>query len=269
MCILFIAVDQHPVYPLVIAANRDEYHARPTRAMHYWGDSPGILAGRDLREGGTWLGVNRHGRIAAVTNFRLPGNHDPHSASRGELVSRFLRNQESIESFSGFLRRDYRRYNPFNLVYGDVHALYCFSSVSADMVRLDSGYHSISNGALDDLWPKMSRGVAALTTLVSDNAQLDAADLARAMLDRKQAHPDLVPDTGLALTHEVQLSSIFIKGDEYGTRTTTILLATPQQLELYEHNYDREARACGSRRYTVKIDRHEADTDAGPGLPHR
>ena len=131
MCILFIAIDRHSSHPLIVAANRDEFHARPSEAMHHWPDFPAILAGRDRQAGGTWLGFNRRGRFAAVTNIRTPGLNDATAQSRGELVARFLRDQDSVADFSAYLADRHNRFNPFNLVYGSADELYRFSSLEA------------------------------------------------------------------------------------------------------------------------------------------
>ena len=261
MCILFIAVDQHPRYPLIIAANRDEYHARPSESMHHWPDQPDILAGRDGRAGGTWFGVNRRGRIAAVTNHRAAGLAD-HNApdhnrnrnrSRGELTTRFLRNAERIADYDEFLRREYRDFNPFNLIYGEVGGLRCFSSDGPVEGALGSGFHSVSNGALHDPWPKMSRGVALLKERIASRREIPGEALVRVMKDQTPALDHLLPNTGLAPDREKHLSSIFIAGEAYGTRATTLLLGDGDGFDLYEYNYAADGTESDSRHYSLAI----------------
>ena len=257
MCILFIAVDQHPRYPLIIAANRDEYHARPSEPMHYWPDQPGILAGRDRRAGGTWFGVNAGGRIAAVANHRVAAPDGGHTRSRGELVARFLGNSDLTENYAGFLHDHHRDFAPFNLVYGEAGQLYRFSSAAPASRPFEGGLHSISNGAPNDQWPKMSRGVALLTEKISSGpvvaAEQLAEHLARMMKDQTQADSAQLPQTGLAPDREKHLSSIFITGADYGTRTTTLLFHTGDEFDLYEYNYSPDGSESNRRQYSVAI----------------
>ncbi len=268
MCILFIAIRQHPRYPLIIAANRDEFHARPSAPMHYWHDQPGILAGRDRRAGGTWFGVNARGRIAAVTNHRAAatglttaasgGLAGEPARSRGELVARFLRNSEPTENYAEFLRDDHGAFSPFNLVYGAPGHLYCFSSADPFSRPLARGFHSISNGAPDDPWPKMSRGVALLKAKIAaaPGEDLESEDLSEVMKDQTPADGGLLPDTGLGFDREREkhLSSIFITGDDYGTRTTTLLLGTGEGFDLYEYNFSPDGEESDRRFYSLVVE---------------
>ena len=253
MCILFIAINQHEQYPLIIAANRDEYHARPSEPMHYWPDQPDILAGRDSRAGGTWFGVNRNGLFAAVTNYRAPGLTSNQARSRGELVTRFLRNLESTENFGSFLCEQHTAFSPFNLVYGEHGKLFSFSSIDPVNRPLESGFHSISNGAIDELWPKMSRGVSLLKDRISSSPGIDSEDLVQMMKDQTRADKNLIPDTGLDPDREQHLSSIFIQGDDYGTRTTTLLLGSESQFDLYEYNYSAQGSEINRRHYLMAV----------------
>ncbi len=238
MCILFVALGQHKDFPLIIAANRDEFFHRPSAGLHYWEDYPNILAGRDMLAGGSWLGVNYNNRIAAVTNIRRPELLREDARSRGDLVARYLRDDDNDAAFSRFLEEESHTYNPFNLVYGTREKLMVYSSVSKQLLTLQPGYTAISNGELDDPWPKMSRGVLAVRELIEDNESLDARAFLRLMRDSTQADVCNLPDTGLGNTLELKLSSIFIESDQnYGTRTTSVLLFGQQQLDFHEVNY--------------------------------
>ncbi len=248
MCILFIAVDTHPRYPLIIAANRDEYRDRPSAYMHHWQGEHGIVAGRDRRAGGTWFGVNACGRVAAVTNHRAAGLATTGQAkqSRGELVARFLRNTESVAEYGEFLRDQNQDFSPFNLIYGAAGRLHYFSNTeplnpASINHALGGGFHSISNGTIDDQWPKMSRGVALLKACIATHfdstAEPFAAQLAQVMKDQTTAADHLLPNTGITRDREKHLSSIFISGAEYGTRATTLLLGDGARFDLYEYNY--------------------------------
>lgn len=253
MCIIFIAVEQHRRYPLIIAANRDEYHARPSEAMRYWPDQPGILAGRDGRAGGTWFGVNTRGRIAAVTNRRPAGPAGTGARSRGELPARFLRGSDTVEDYGEFLRAARRDFSPFNLIYGEPGQLYCFASAEAAGRRLESGFHSISNGALDDPWPKMSRGARLLKARIAGGREVRSGDLARMMKDRTRA----------AGADAARFSPIFVTGARYGTRTTTLLFGARGRFDLYEYNYAANGAESGRRHYSMRVHR------AGSAMGHR
>lgn len=245
MCILFIAVDQHRRYPLIIAANRDEYHARPSEAMRYWPDQPGILAGRDGRAGGTWFGVNTRGRIAAVTNRRPAGPARAGARSRGDLPVRFLRGSDTIEAYGEFLRAAHRDFSPFNLIYGEPGQLHCFAGGEAAGRRLESGFHGISNGAPDDPWPKMSRGVRLLKARIAGHRALRSDDLAQMMKDETRAAG---ADAGTA-----RFSPIFVTGARYGTRATTLLFGARGRYDLYEYNYAANGAEAERRHYSMRV----------------
>ena len=237
MCILFIAIKQHPQYPLIIAANRDEFFARPSRAAHYWADAPDILAGRDLQAGGTWLGVRKTGQIAAVTNLRVPDLIRADARSRGELVARYLRNDDSRDQYFEFVISQYSAFSPFNLLFGDTRELLVFSSFAPEITPLAPGFHSISNGLPSDYWPKMSRGVNLLEQCILQPGELDIDQLLTVMRDQTEADDASLPATGVSRAAEKRLSPIFISGAEYGTRTTTLLLCEQERTQLLEYNY--------------------------------
>lgn len=227
MCLILFAYRAHPEYRLVLAANRDEFHDRPAAPADFWGDAPDVLAGRDLRGGGSWLGVTRSGRFAAVTNYRDPRELlAPRSApSRGELVSGFLRGSDSPAEYLDALSSRAAEYNGFNLLVGDRDALYWFSNRSgAAPVRLEPGVYGLSNHLLDTPWPKVVRGRAALRDALAAAAPLDVEPLFRLLADRAPAADRELPDTGVGVERERLLSSPFIASPDYGTRASTVLL---------------------------------------------
>ena len=243
MCILFIAIAQHSDYPLIVAANRDEYYARPSAQMHFWPDHPGILAGRDELAGGTWLGVNRKGQFAAVTNFRDRLHRKKDARSRGELVTRFLTGedrQQHMQRFHQFLDAEHGHYNPFNFLYGDTRSVWAWGHVDNTPTQLTPGFHSVSNGPIDQSWPKMSRGVEKLTQYIKQSDRIDSDKLLDIMRDTTQADTAVLPDTGIGSVRERQLSSIFVRSSDYGTRTTTLLRFSHSQIEITECNYSSE-----------------------------
>ena len=227
----------HPGYPLIMAANRDEYYDRPTAAASYWEDAPGLFAGRDLVHGGTWLGIAGNGRLAALTNYREPHAANRGAPSRGALVSGFLTAATNAKRYLDRLRREGALYNGYNLLLGDSDSLYCYSNKSGQAIRLTRGIHGLSNHLLDTPWPKVERGREALAGVVSA-ARFSRDDLFAILADRTPAPDDLLPDTGIGLEMERVLSSIFIAGERYGTRSSTVLLIDSQRrMTLVERSF--------------------------------
>ena len=252
MCILFFAIDKHPQYPVIICANRDEFHQRPTQAMHQW-LSPEILAGKDLQAGGTWLGLSNDGKFSALANYRQSLTEAGNKKSRGELVLNALtREARPLESQLPRIANDY---NGFNLVFGHLNRLICFDSVNQSFHKLTPGFHSICNGALDDIWPKMALGQEQLAQAISQSANtekaLDSETLFALMRNCQQATQKELPDTGIALEWEQLLSSIFIVSKEYGTRSTTILMQNKNgDVQIYERSYSPTGQVTGTLKFS-------------------
>lgn len=252
MCILFLAIDSHPEYPLIVAANRDEYHRRPTGTMAFWPDHPEVLAGRDLQMGGTWLGITRNGRFCAVTNLRSGTSRADVPSSRGELVKQFLTTTQSPERFSELLCSTSDRFNPFNIVFGTPDRLLTFSSQDRASSRLPAGFHSISNGRMNETWPKMSHGVRELTVLVQQESEISPAQLNRIMqsrtLHQRMTPSRNAPDNG----QDPFTSSIFIRGEQYGTRSTSCVLFRSNAIQVSEQRYDSEGAVTGTAEFIVE-----------------
>ncbi len=237
MCLILFALQQHDDYPLVVIANRDEYYTRPTETAHWWPDTPGILAGRDLEARGTWMGVNKNGRFAAVTNVRQPGNASPAKLSRGKLTSDFLTSDEPTETFLQGIESTAGDYAGFNLLVGDSSGLHFYSNRHAGIHRIPPGIYGVSNGLFDEAWPKLSSGKLALAATVKTGFDNDA--LMQILTDRTVAEDEALPGTGVPLNIERMLSSRFIRSDNYGTRACSIVkFNRRQQIEFVEHNYD-------------------------------
>jgi uncharacterized protein with NRDE domain len=219
MCLLLLAVDVIPQRPLLLLANRDEFHARPSAAVAPWPDVPGVRGGRDLQAGGTWLAVHDNGRLAAVTNIRLL-NAQRGPRSRGDLVRDFVAGQISAADYVAALASHLDDYAPFNLVVSDTQETWCLQSPSAQAERLLPGLHTVSNGPLDAPWPKMQRlrerFVAASADAADDAALLDL------LADTHQPDDAELPDTGVGLERERFLAPIFIRGPLYGTRASSL-----------------------------------------------
>ena len=244
MCILFFALKQHPKYPVIICANRDEFHQRPTKAMHFW-PTPKILAGKDLTAGGSWLGLNPQGRFSALTNFRQPDEFDQNKISRGDLVVQAL--VQTDQAMNQLLTQDSDKYNGFNLVYGQLDNLHYFDSVNKQCRQIPAGVHSLCNGALDDIWPKMALGQQQLSAFIHQQSkseqELNTEELFGLMKNAQQAKTAQLPNTGLPQEWELFLSSIFIVSPKYGTRTTTIIMQNNEgDIFIEDRSYNAEGK---------------------------
>ena len=223
MCVLAFAWRAHPDWPLVLAGNRDELHARPAAPLARWDEAPEVLGGRDLEGGGTWLGVSEAGRLAAVTNVRGP--RDPGErrtgASRGLLTRDFLTGEVDVERLR---RTDLARYNPFNLIAIDRTDAWFLTNRPAPQVRpLAAGLHGLSNGPIDDVWPKTLRAKAALAGWLASGSD-ELAPLFAVLADETVAPDQDLPDTGVGLERERALSPSFVRGELAGTRCSTVIL---------------------------------------------
>lgn len=258
MCILFFAIKQHPKYPVIICANRDEFHQRPTQSMHWW-EGKNVLAGKDLQAGGTWLGLNKNKRFAALTNFRQPHLIDNNKQSRGDLVLQAL--AQSNDEMTDKLANSRSLYNGFNLVFGELDNLQCFDSVNNIQQSLTAGFHSLCNGALDDIWPKMALGQQQLADAIQHNAPsltaqaqstLNIEKLFALMQNSQQALSEYLPKTGLPLDWEQLLSSIFIISPEYGTRTTNIITQDNEgHVMAYSRSYQPSGESYDAKQFDL------------------
>ena len=255
MCLLVLAHRVHPAWRLVVAANRDELHARATAPAGWWDDHPDVLGGRDLEAGGTWLGVTRDGRFAALTNVREPGSMYRGPRSRGGLVRDFLAGAASPASFLADLVPQGGGFPGFNLVVGDAGELWHWSNRGPAPRRLEPGVSGLSNAGLDTPWPKVVRARAALGELLG-GGHLDppvsgaAEELVLSILaDRRAAPDEALPDTGVGLERERLLAPAFIVSPVYGTRSSTLLLiGCDGSIRLVERSFDPAGSASGTVR---------------------
>jgi len=221
MCVVAFAHGIHPHWRLVLVGNRDEFHARPTAPLARWPDS-GVIAGRDLQSGGTWVGLDTHGRVAVVTNVR-DGYAQPHvGSSRGALPTAFLAGSMDAAGTTDDLLANADAYAPFNLMLADAEGCWHLGNHPRQREALSAGVHGISNGRLGAPWPKTRHLTAALQAWV--HAGDDALDLLwRALADEHGAADAELPDTGVGIELERRLSPAFIRGETYGTRASTII----------------------------------------------
>lgn len=253
MCLIVFSYNNHPRYRLVLGANRDEYRNRPTEPAGYWQDVPRILAGRDLQAGGTWLGVTTDGRFAAVTNYRDAHPPPPGLPSRGHLVADFLASSEEIELFQARLTVEREQYDGFNLLYGTLDDLHYFTNRGGSSGPVPPGIHALSNHLLDSRWPKSVSARERLTRLTGSET-IDEAEFFTALADPTPFADNLLPDTGIGPERERLLSPLFISGNEYGTRSSTLLLVEYSGLVTFrERCFDEDSRITSDRHYTFRL----------------
>lgn len=224
MCLILLAIKSHPAYKLIIAANRDEYYDRPTAAAAFWADIPDVLAGKDLRANGTWLGITRKGRIAAITNYRDPASIKSGSPSRGNLVRDYLSCHKNPGDFLAWLEKNADRYNGFNIIIGDKDNLHWYSNRGKGTRHLAPGIYGLSNHLLDTPWPKVTRGKNFFRKLLSNKKNPAPDALFNILADRTIPDDKSLPDTGVGLEWERILSPIFITSNIYGTRSSTLVM---------------------------------------------
>ncbi len=244
MCLLAFAWRPGQPQPLLVLANRDEFYARPSQALSEWPDNPGLFAGRDLQAGGTWLGVDRRGRFAALTNIRDP-RQPPGQHSRGALPRDFLQGELSITDYLARLQAQLPRYAGFNLLLGDGQQLCHLNARSGQARVLAPGLYALSNADLDSPWPKLLR----LRQGLAEHLDADDERLLELLADRQPATDAELPDTGIGQASERLLSSIFIHSAHYGTRASTLLrqFADGRQ-QLRERRFGPLGQALGETR---------------------
>ncbi|MCF8085432.1 MAG: NRDE family protein, partial [Desulfohalobiaceae bacterium] len=249
MCLVLLAKNVRSDYPLVLAANRDEFFQRPTASASFWPDDPEILAGWDEQSGGTWGGITRGGRLAFLTNIRDPRGFRPSAASRGHLVRSFLQREESIPGFIQKLIASAHASNGFNLIFGSGTELFWFASRGKRLCRLEPGIHALSNGSLNEPWPKSVRGAKGMTRLLERPESPGEEELFALLADTGEAKPEELPETGIGPEWERFLSPVFIRGGIYGTRSQTlVLMDAAGGMRFVERCFSREDHARGAPR---------------------
>lgn len=238
MCLLFLSIDNHPDYKLILAGNRDEFYNRKAAAAQFWDDNENILGGRDLVAGGTWLAMTRQGRLGMVTNYRDPQNIKVKAPSRGHLVSDFLISEDSPEKYLNRVSAKGKMYNGFNLIVGYKNDLWYYSNYRDGVEKLAPGFYGLSNHLLETAWPKVARGKERIRPLI-EGAVIDPEKVLDALYDDYIAEDNVLPATGLPLAQERALSSMFIKMEGYGSRCSTVILIDKADQVLFtERVYD-------------------------------
>ncbi|WP_342527783.1 NRDE family protein [Chryseomicrobium sp. FSL W7-1435] len=238
MCLIAFHLQQHPTYAFIMAANRDEFYDRPTQPAHFWEEHHELLAGKDLLAGGTWLGITKSGRMAALTNYRDPLSVQQDLISRGEIVKEFLTSKKSSEEFMATLDAQKTCYNGFNLLLGTFQDIHYYSNMTTSGNRLEEGTHALSNKFLNTPWPKVDHARNVLSEYVATANEVDIDFLFSLMQRAEQAPDHQLPDTGVGLDLERKLSPLFIQMPNYGTRSTTVILVTHEgQVTFEERTY--------------------------------
>jgi uncharacterized protein with NRDE domain len=237
MCLILFAYQVHPVYKLIVAANRDEFLQRPTAPAHYWEDHPNILAGRDLEKMGTWMGVTTGGRFAALTNYRDPKEVTEGKQSRGELVADALNYKGNLKDYMRDLAGKKDLYPGYNLVAGEGTDLYYYSNRGQELQKLKPGIYGVSNHLLNTEWPKVQKGKEGMSKIIKGQPEDMAEKLLALLQNADQATDERLPNTGVSLEWERRLSPLFITSENYGTRSSTILLMSEKEIQYVERVY--------------------------------
>lgn len=252
MCLIVLAIGQHPDYPLILAANRDEFHARPTEDANWWVDRPDVLGGRDKQAGGTWLGASRRGRLATVTNFRDAKPPDTEHRSRGHLVMDFLNGASSPDEYLDSIDED--RYAGFNLIVADQEDVAYLSNREDGKRKLAAGVYGLSNALLDGPWDKVERSKKKLRNLIS-NDDISVRALLRVMTDRQTGPADEVERGRLDFDTARAITAPFIVLPEYGTRCTTVILAGKQgHWRFFERRFDPAGQRTGDSDFSFSVE---------------
>ena len=250
MCLLVFALRTHPRLPLIVAGNRDEFHARPSQAAHWWPDTRDTLGGRDLQAGGTWLAVHRSGRFAAVTNHRDARRESAGLRSRGHLITGFLDTRTGATDYLQSI--DGSAYAGFNLLVSDGHSAGYLSNRGGGLRELQPGIYGLSNATLDEPWTKVTRTRSRLAELIArDN--VNESSLLRILGDRERASAEEVETNGLSFSMAHALTAPFIVHPEYGTRCSTVMtIDDAGKVRFLERRFGPDGRQSGESRYTFE-----------------
>lgn len=223
MCLIVFSYQQYEDYPFVLAANRDESYDRPTEKAHVWQTSPKILAGKDKKAGGTWLGISENGRFAALTNHRQMDDIREDTISRGTIVKDFLLSDGEPRAYLAELQRNGHKFNGFNLIAGTFDNLFYMSNKKEGIFKIQSGNHALSNAFLNTTWPKTEDSAQSFKKILRDGKP--GEEQLFNLLLKDQTYPvEKLPYTGLPKDVEKAVSSIFIETDDYGTRSSSLVL---------------------------------------------
>jgi uncharacterized protein with NRDE domain len=258
MCLIIVSYKVHPDYPLIIAANRDEIYQRPTRSAQFWEKDPAVLAGQDLEKGGTWIGLNKYGRIAAVTNYRSGMEAKKNAPSRGLMVSNYLKSRNTTLNYLEHCVPSINVYNDFNLLVGDLDALYFLDSREKAYFELQAGIYGISNGDFDESWPKVEKAKLMLQDMSIAGQPVKHEAILTMLTDSLLPDDESLPDTGVGIEWERKLAPIFIRETDYGTRSSTVFsISSEDKIRFTERSYDCEGSTIDMQKFEFNRERRE------------
>ena len=264
MCLILFSLHHHPGYPLIVAANRDERYERRSAALGFWPDAPHVAGGRDLEAGGTWLGITRAGRWAALTNFRQPGSYRTDAPSRGRLVSDYLLGAIAPEHYLARIEPGAHTYNGFNLLVGDLDALHYLSNRDGGARRIEPGVHGVSNHLLNTPWPKVALGRKYLQDLPLESSDAIVEALLERLRDATRPADADLPDTGIGPDRERALSPPFIEAESYGTRASTVIVVNAQgEVTIRERRFGPVGTPLGSSELAFRLEPRHLPASAG------
>lgn len=255
MCLIIFALNQHPKYKLIIAANRDEFFSRPTLEADFWKEENSILGGRDVQSGGTWFGMNKNGRFIAITNYRDPKNEKKDAKSRGELSKKFLLQNQNVSEFLADVSKDKKKYNGFNFLLSDDYfeSMYHYSNITDRSMKIEDGIHGLSNHLLDSPWPKVQKGTNLLSNILQSES-INSAEIVAMLRNETEAPDNLLPKTGISYDLEKNLSPVFISMKGYGTRCSTVLFVdTSNELSFLEVTYNEHKQIISEKKYKLQL----------------
>ncbi len=239
MCTLFLAYKTHPLYDLILIGNRDEFLDRPTEKAHLWAEYPGLFAGRDLKAGGTWMGISGNGRFATLTNYRDPNDIRPDALSRGDLVKDFLVEESTPLEYLEKIQSQSTLYNGFNLLVGTKDSLGYFSNKQNQIQLLPPGVYGLSNRFLDTPWPKVAENKILFRQLTETEGEFSKEAAFHLLTHSGTYEAERLPNTGVPPEWEKKLSALFIQiPPTYGTRLSTVILMKKNgEIEMEERTY--------------------------------
>jgi len=255
MCLVVFANNVHRDYKFIFAANRDEFYDRPTEQAEFWFYHPDLLAGKDEQAAGTWLGITRQGRFAAITNFRDLKNHSNDALSRGKLTMDFLVNDIEPEEYYNRLKFELSSYNGFNLILGNIDELYYFSNKTDGFKKLEPEIYGLSNALLNTPWPKVEKSKLYLKKLI-EQQEVHPWEVLNIISDTAFAKDEDLPDTGVGLELERMLSPVFTKSEKYGTRCSTVVMVDKDNnAKFVEKSYFANASSFSTKEYNFTINK--------------
>lgn len=253
MCFVVFSFKEHSKYKLIFCANRDEFYNRKTEKVRYWGNDENILAGKDLEGGGTWLGITKTGRFAALTNFREGGRKNPEKTSRGLIVREYLESDGSPLKYVKYLEEKKEDFEGFNLLFGNKDELYYFSNRSNGLLPVTGGMYGLSNATLETPWPKIRRGKKLFSDILSES-NITPEKLFDLLRDDKKPDTKELPDTGVPKEFEKELSPIFVNMPGYGTRSSNVIFIDyNDNVEFYEKIFDSSGDEVNHSYYYFQI----------------